>query len=145
MKFEKVIESFGTVLALRRFASAYVVDHTKLNEEETIAALKKTAPQYFHEPNVRKAVEECLMNPDREMRTIAPILLGEVLLNCDQFTSAEKDTDDAVIDWEKAIIDNSNEAILSKKSSDPKRWILSSLWSRWLGKVMIRFRWMKRT
>lgn len=117
MKFEKVAEGFGTLHTLKRFASAYVVDHTKLNETETIAALKKTASQYFHEPNVRKAVEMCLMHPERDTRTITPIFLVEVLLNCDQFTSAEKETDEAVIEWEQSIIDNSNEAKFNKKSS----------------------------
>ena len=117
MKFEKAITGFGTVHALKRYASAYVVDHTKLNESETIAALKKAAPQYFHPDHVRDALKRCLLSSDREVRTIAPILLSEVLLNSDQFVSAEKETDEKIIKWESSIIDSSNEVLFSKKSA----------------------------
>jgi hypothetical protein len=60
MKFEKAVQGFGTVPALKRFAGAYVVDHTKLSEDETITALEKAAPQYTHEKNVKAAVNRCL-------------------------------------------------------------------------------------
>lgn len=135
MKFEQGITGFGTVHALRRFASAYVVDHTKLTEDETIAALKKAAPQYFHIENVRKAIERCALSSDREVRTIAPILLREVLLNSDQFASAEKDTDEKIIAWEQSIIDSSNEALFSKKSSRSQslalfQFVLSVAWEQ---------------
>ena len=133
MDFEKVVEGFGTILALKRFAGAHVVDHTRLSEEELIAALKKTAPQYWHRPNVEQALRGCLLSSDRDIRTISPVLLGEVLLNCDQFTSAEKETDEAVIGWEKSIVDSSNEPPVKKTSSRARdlelfEFVLSVAW-----------------
>ncbi|MDA7625165.1 hypothetical protein N8656_00215 [bacterium] len=133
MKFEKAVQGFGTVPALKRFAGAYVVDHTKLSEDETITALGKAAPQYTHEKNVKAAVNRCLLNSDREIRTIAPVFLNQVLLNCDQFMSAEGETDEKIISWEQAIIDSSNETPINKKSGRSSslelfQFVLSVAW-----------------
>lgn len=133
MKFDKVVGGFGTVLSLKRFASAYVMDHTRLTEPELISALLKTAPQYYHSENVSKALRHCLLNADRDIRTLTPIFLKEVLLNCDEFTSAENKTDDAVINWEQNIINLSNEAAVSKASSRAEdfhlfEFVLSVAW-----------------
>ena len=133
MEFDKVIGNFGTIPSLKRFASAYVVDHTKLSEEETLAALAKAGPQYFHEENVQTAIEKALLNGNRDIRTITPILLHRVILNCDQFTSSQKETDEEIISWEKSIIDASNETLIGKKSSRSNaielfKFVLSVAW-----------------
>lgn len=41
---EKANKGFGTVHALKRYAGAYVADHSKLSEDETIGVLGKAAP-----------------------------------------------------------------------------------------------------
>ncbi|MFT6863748.1 MAG: hypothetical protein ACJAVK_002309 [Akkermansiaceae bacterium] len=135
MKFEKAIDGFGTTHALKRFAGAYVVDHTKLTVDEIKAALGKAAPQYFHEKNLRSAIERCFLHSNREVRTIAPIFLGQVLLNCDQFMSSESETHTKIVAWEKSIIDNSNEDLFSKKSSRSAslelfQFVLSVAWEQ---------------
>lgn len=112
MDFESVIGSIGTSSALKRFASAYVIDFRALTEDEVRAALLKTAPQYYHQKNVEKAIEECFYSTDRSVRTIAPIFLKTVLLNQDEFLSPPRETDDKVIEWEQNIIDSSNEEFL---------------------------------
>jgi hypothetical protein len=117
MKFDKVVKSFGTVITLKRFAGAYVTDHTRLSEEELIAALLKTAPQFYHRGNVGVALQNCQLHADRDIRTISTILLKEILLNCDEFTSAESKTDDAIINWEQDIINSANEAKPIKNSA----------------------------
>jgi hypothetical protein len=117
MNFEKITNGFGTMLALKRFASAYVTDHTRLSEKELISALRKTAPQFYHHKNVKTALDNCILNADRDIRTIAPILLKEVLLNCDEFTSPENKTDDAITNWEQENINISNESTNKKSNS----------------------------
>lgn len=58
MKFNETVENVSTSLELNRFASAYVIDYSRLNTEEIKAALIKTAPQYSHLDNVRNAINK---------------------------------------------------------------------------------------
>lgn len=93
------------------------MDHTRLTEDELKAALLKTAPQYYHSANVGSTLKGCLLNADRSVRIITPIFLREILLNCDEFTSSEKKTDEAVINWEQDIVNQSNEKVVAKNSA----------------------------
>jgi len=73
MKFDKAVKSFGTVITLKRFAGAYVTDHTRLSESELIEALLRAAPQFYHSSNVKLALQGCQLNADRDIRTISTI------------------------------------------------------------------------
>jgi hypothetical protein len=133
MKFNKITKSFGTVLTLKRFAGAYVTDHTRLSESELIEALLKTAPQFYHAENVKQALQSCLINSNRDVRIISSILLKEVMLNCDEFTCLESMTDDAVINWEQDVINSSNESKATKNSARANdlemfRFVLNVAW-----------------
>ena len=80
MKIEKCIENVSTLTELKRIASPYVIDYRGLSEEEIKAAVVKTAPQYYYEENVSKAIEHFVSNNNRAMRIIAPYLLQHVVL-----------------------------------------------------------------
>lgn len=56
MNIEKSVQNIGTLIELKRIASAYVIDYRNLTEEEIRAALIKTAPQYYFKENVQKAL-----------------------------------------------------------------------------------------
>lgn len=120
MDIAKCVENTSTTLDLKRVASAYVIDYRGLSEDEIKAALIKTAPQYYYENNVRKALDEIFLNTDRNIRIIAPYLLQHVVLQRDDCMSPKKDSDEAVIKWERSIIDKSNEDLL-KKSGERSR------------------------
>lgn len=117
MHLDKVVSNIGTVTELKRIASAYVIDYRALNEDEIKAALIKTGPQYYHEPNVKKTVEDLLANESRDVRILSSLIIRHVLLHKDDFTCPKKETEDCVTAWEQSVIDDSNEE-LARKSSD---------------------------
>ncbi|MEX2579910.1 MAG: hypothetical protein WD342_12700 [Verrucomicrobiales bacterium] len=94
MKFKKAILNIGKIPDLKRVAGAYVIDHRGLTEDELREALIKTAPQYYNVDNVQKALEEIGLCDDRDVRTIGPALLSEILLNEDGFASPQRETED---------------------------------------------------
>ena len=109
MKFEKALQSVSTKTSLKRFASAYVMDHRNLNDDELLAALVKTAPQYYFQSNVSKNLSELSLHEDRKYRLLSSVFLKEVLLNCDSFISTACDVNKACLKFISSVIDESNE------------------------------------
>lgn len=122
MKLDKVVDNIGTVTELKRIASAYVIDYRALNEPDIRAALKKTGPQYYHEPNVKKAFDRLIRHDTRDIRILSSLVLQHVLLHKDDFTCKKRETEDCVTAWEQSVIDDSNEDI-TKKTSERKQHI----------------------
>lgn len=116
MNIKNCVPNIPTLTELKRIAQPYVIDYRGLSEEEIKAALLKTAPQYYYEDNVRKALDGIIYHPDRNVRIIGPCILKGVLLQKDDFMCPRKETDEDVIKWEQAIVDRSNEDLLQKSS-----------------------------
>ena len=82
MDFEKAVSLVGTVTDLRRIASAHVIDHNQLRDEELRNALVKSKPQYAASETVKKAVDELLSRePKDSLRALNRVLLVDVLLD----------------------------------------------------------------
>ena len=120
MDFPKCAHNVSTFTELKRIASAYVIDYRALSEAEIKEALVKTAPQYYYEENVRKALDAIAMGNDRNLRIIGPHLLKNVLMQRDDRMSPKKNTEEEVIKWEQEIVDRSNEDLLKKGSERSK-------------------------
>lgn len=118
MDFLKYIDQIPNITIAKRVASAYVADYRRLELEEIKEFLKKTEKQYTSYENITNRLEEIKLDSNRAVRIIAPILLRDYLLNQDDFISSTKDTDDAVISYEKAIVDESNNFDVAKISKD---------------------------
>ena len=118
MNFIKYIEQIPNISVAKRTAAAYVADYRRLNLEEIKEFLAKTAQQYVSYENVAMRLEEIKLDENRAVRIIAPILLRDYLLDQDDFISTCKDTDSAVLNYEKTIIDESNDFDMSKSSKD---------------------------
>lgn len=116
MNIKSCVANVPTFTELKRIAQPYVIDYRGLTEEEVKAAIVKTAPQYYHEDNVRNALHGVLYHTDRNVRIIGPCLLKNVLLQMDGFMCPRKEADEEVIKWEQAIVDHSNEDLLQKSS-----------------------------
>lgn len=114
MDFNNVIDNISTTNELKRSANAYVIDYRSLNNQELIDALKKTAPQYYHKPNVIKSLNEAMFNENRVLRTLIPIFIKNVMLNSDDFKNEAKKTNEDIIKFEQSIINKSNEFVISK-------------------------------
>lgn len=118
MDFLKFVEQIPNISIAKRVASAYVADYRRLELGEIIEFLKKTAQQYTSYENISNRLEEIKLDSNRAVRIIAPILLRDYLLNQDDFISPTKDTDTAILNYEKSIIDESNNFDISKMSKD---------------------------
>ncbi len=134
MELKKVVGHIGTILELRRIASAYVIDHRNLTEDEIKSAIIKTAPQYYFPQNVEKALKECcLLNTSRDVRLISLLLLKHTLLHKDHFMASKREIEDDIISWEQAVIDQSNEDLGRKdtekgKSIDLLSFVVETAW-----------------
>ncbi|MBQ7101693.1 MAG: hypothetical protein IJN81_08670, partial [Clostridia bacterium] len=118
MDFIKYIDLIPNITIAKRIASAYVADHKRLDFEECKINLTKTAKQYISYENIAARLDEIKLDSNRAVRIIAPILLRDYLLDQDDFISPCKETDSAILSYEKAIIDESNNFDMSKISKD---------------------------
>ncbi len=116
MKLSKTVSNIPTQLELKRIASAYVIDYKNLDEAEIRKALLKTAPQYYYDANVQKALQGLFMHSDRSLRVLSRILIKEVLLNQDNYLQPKKETEDEVIEYQQSIIDRSNLDLFQKNN-----------------------------
>ncbi len=118
MNFLKYVEQIPNITIAKRIASAYVADYRRLNLDEIIQFLKKTALQYTNYENIANRLSEINLDSNRAVRIIAPILLRDYLLNQDDFISSTRDTEVAILNYEKSIIDESNNFDDSKITKD---------------------------
>ncbi len=118
MDFINFVEQIPNITIAKRIASAYVADYRRLEFSEIKSFLIKTSKQYTSTENISNRLDELKLDSNRAVRIIAPILLRDYLLNQDDFISPCKDTDSAIINYEKAIIDESNNFDYSKISKD---------------------------
>jgi len=118
MDFIQFIEQVPNITIAKRIASAYVADYRRLELDEIKEFLKKTSQQYISYENISKQLDELKLDNNRSVRIIAPILLRDYLLDQDDFISPCKDTDSAILNYEKNIIDESNNFDINKISKD---------------------------
>lgn len=118
MIFTKFVEQIPNITIARRVASAYVADYRRLDLDEIKEFLLKTAQQYISYENISNRLEEIRLDENRAVRIIAPILLKEFLLDQDDYIATCKEADTAVLNYEKSVIDESNNFDVSKISKD---------------------------
>ncbi len=118
MNFIKFVEQIPNITIAKRIASAYVADYRRLELDEIKSFLIKTEKQYTSYDNICARLEELKLDSNRAVRIIAPILLRDYLLDQDDFISPCKETDTAILNYEKTIIDESNDFDINKISKD---------------------------
>jgi hypothetical protein len=121
MDFETAVSLVGTVTDLRRIASAHVIDHNQLKDDELRSALVKSKPQYTASEVVTKALVEVLhREPKDSARALNRILLVDVLLDQFDCQLPFEETDAKVIACEQNILDRSNELDLEQLACGDK-------------------------
>lgn len=121
MDFEKAVSLVGTVTDLRRIASAHVIDHNQLKDEELRMALVKSKPQYTAAETVQQALDELLKRePKDSVRALNRILLVDILLDQYDCTLSFEETDSKVIAAEQNVLDRSNELDLEQLACGDK-------------------------
>lgn len=118
MEFIKFVEQIPNITIAKRIASAYVADYRRLELDEIKDFLIKTEKQYTSYENICNRLEELKLDSNRAVRIIAPVLLRDYLLDQDDFISPCKETDSAILNYEKTIIDESNNFDIGKISKD---------------------------
>lgn len=131
MNFIKFVEQIPNITIAKRVASAYVADYRRLELDEIKEFLVKTAEQYTSLKNITERLEEIKLDGNRAVRIIAPILLRDYLLNQDDFISPCKDTDTAILNYEKSIVDESNNFDINRISKDSAlfKHMLDAAWA----------------
>lgn len=131
LDFLKFITQIPNVTIAKRVAAAYVADYRRLSFEEIKEFLVKTAQQYTSYENIANRLEEIKLDENRAVRIIAPILIREYLLNQDDFISTCKETDSAILNYEKSIVDESNNFDFSKISEESAlfKFMLDTAWN----------------
>jgi hypothetical protein len=121
MDFEKAVSLIGTVTDLRRVASAHVIDHNQLKDDDLRSALVKSKPQYAAAETVKKAIDELLSRePKDHLRALNHILLVDVLLDQYDCQLPFEETDAKVIAVEQNVLDRSNELDLEQLACGDK-------------------------
>jgi len=131
MTFAKFVEQIPNITIAKRIASAYVADYRRLELDEIKTFLLKTEKQYTSYENISARLDELKLDSNRAVRIIAPILLRDYLLDQDDFISPCKETDSAILNYEKGVIDESNNFDMGKISKDLAlfKHMLDTAWS----------------
>ena len=133
MKFIEAIENASTTHELNRFASAYVVDYSRLNSDEMLKALKKASPQYFHIENLKKALDNTIYHKNRSVRVLGLLFLKTILLNADDFMNSQTETETDILIYEQNIIRESAQGLLINDSETNKnlelfQFVIETAW-----------------
>jgi hypothetical protein len=121
MDFEKAVSLVGTVTDLRRIASAHVIDHNQLKDDELRSALIKSKPQYTAPETVERALDALLNRESKDStRTLNRLLLVDVLLEQYECVLPFSETDTKTIAIEQNVVDRSNELDLEQLACGDK-------------------------
>ena len=114
MKFNDVVAGIGTLNDLKRIASAHVVDHKNLNEQELRNAIVKVRPQYTDLDTVRNSLDIAFSRcPNHDHRILAALILEEILLNEEGYILQTTQTEERVMAIEQKLLNLSNETDIS--------------------------------
>jgi len=113
MRFAKVVESVPTLHALKRIASAHVVDYAHLSAEQLSANILRVMNQYTHPEEAQAALDRALyLDPELSHRVLADIIIRDVLLNEYGHLLPVEELEEAVVECEQGVLNESNELTL---------------------------------
>ena len=131
MNFQNCVNLSANINELKRIASAYVEDCKRLDLSELKISLIKTEGQYVSYDNIEKQLNRLKLHENPIVRIIVPILLQSYLLDEDEFTSPCKATEEAILSYEQAVIDESNNFDYKNMSKDFAllKFLLDKAWA----------------
>ena len=133
MKFASVVENIAKSNDLKRIAKAHIVDITRLSDDEIRAHLLKAEKHYANPEVIKERISAAVLHENRDVRTIAPILIGEVLLQSHDYSYPQKVAEEKVVEWEQKVIDESNEKEIGASRTihnfDFFQFVLDAAWS----------------
>lgn len=132
MKYQNCVETSQNINELKRVATAYVEDCRRLDLTELKSSLMKTQGQYLSYENIAKRLDELKLHDNPIVRIIVPIFLKEYLIDQDDYMSTCKATEEAILDYEQSIIDESNNFDYNGMTKDFAllKFLLDKAWNR---------------
>lgn len=132
MKYQICVENSTNINELKRIASAYVEDCRRLDLQELKNSLAKTEGQYASYDNVALSLDKLKLHENPIVRIIVPIFLKQCLLDEDDYTLSCKSVDEAILEYEQSIIDESNNFDYKSMSKDFAlfKFLLDKAWER---------------
>ena len=132
MRYQSCVENSPNVNELKRIASAYVEDCRRLDFQELKASLLKTEGQYISYENIAKTLDNLKLHENPIVRIIAPIFLKGCLLDQDDYMSSCKGSEEAILNYEQSVIDESNNFDYKGMSKDFAllKFLLDKAWER---------------
>ena len=132
MKYQICVANSPNINELKRIASAYVEDCRRLDFQELKNSLLKTEGQYTLYDNISKRLDAFKLHENPAVRIIVPIFLKGCLLDQDDYMSTCKSTEEAILDYEQSIIDESNNFDYKGMSKDFAllKFLLDKAWER---------------
>lgn len=132
MNYQNCVTLCSNVTEVKRLASAYVEDSRRLDFGELKESLLKTEGQYTSYENVSRKLENLKLHENPVVRIIVPIFLQNYLLDEDEFMSPCKQTEEAIINYEQSVIDESNNFDSKNMSKDFAllKFIWDKAWER---------------
>ena len=110
MNFAQAVDAIGRILELKRIASAHVVDHGQMSNDELKAGIINVKAQYLDQGTVQSALDEVFyQNSDDDLRVLSRLMIVDVLLNQYDFQSPFRQTEFKVQAIEQSVINRSNE------------------------------------
>lgn len=132
MKYQNCVENSANVNELKRIANAYVEDSRRLDFQELKHSLLKTEGQYISYENISKCLDKLKLHDNPTVRIIVPIFLKGCLLDQDDYMSSCKATEETILNYEQAVIDESNNFDYNGMSKDYAllKFLLDKAWER---------------
>ncbi len=118
MNYQTCVNLSANINELKRIAGAYIEDCRRLDINELKASLIKTEGQYTSYENIEKQLNILKLHENPIVRIIVPIFLQSYLLDEDEYTSPCKASEEAILNYEQAVIDESNNFDCKNMSKD---------------------------
>ncbi len=110
MNFADAVGSIPTIHALKRTASAHVVDYGHLDSNELRANIRRVKNQFTHPEAVEGALSKAFWrHEDLCHRVLAPLILRDILLSEYEHMLPMDQLQESVIELEQEIVNESNE------------------------------------
>ncbi|MFW6188998.1 MAG: SAP domain-containing protein [Planctomycetota bacterium] len=110
MKFDDVVDSIPTIHALKRTASAHVVDYAHLGSDELRSNIRRVRNQFTHPESVEASLSQIFFQSDDiHLRTLAPLIVKDILLNEHGYMLPIMELQERLLEIEQSIVDRSNE------------------------------------
>ncbi len=110
MRFDDVVDAIPTLHALKRTASAHVVDYAHLGTDDLGANIKRVKNQFTHPEAVQDALDNVFhRDQDLSHRVLAPLIVRDILLNEHGYLLPLAELQDKTTEIEQGVVNESNE------------------------------------